>query len=930
MAGIDAALWREISPLLDDLIEREPHEQRERLAALRARDAALADAVESLMAHGAAVDRGGFLCDAPEWQSEEASLVGQRVGAYRIVRAIGRGGMGTVWLGARDDGRFEGHAAIKFLNLALIGDRGGERFAREGRILGRLAHPNIARLLDAGVMAGGQPYLVLEYVEGEPLDRHCDARALDTTSRIEAFLQVLDAVSHAHRNLVLHRDLKPSNILVDAEGRIKLLDFGVAKLLQEGESTAGTTELTQFAGRAFTPEYAAPEQIQGGDVTTATDVYALGVLLYVLLAGQHPTAYDVAAPVERLHAVIDRLPPRLSVAAQHTSSEAAKRRSSTPDALAHRLRGDLENIAARALRKDPAERYASVDALAEDLRHYLRDEPVSARADTLRYRAGKFVQRHRMPVALAALALVALIAGVAGTITQARRATAQAAVAEAQRARADREAHVAATQRDFALRQLSRVDAVNDLNTFLLSDAVPAGKPLTVGQLLARAEELVERQPGDADANRIAMLVAIGQQYKFLDRDDKAREVLGRAYEASQRTSDASVRAQAACAYAEAVAAGTDTARAEAILRDALAELPQEPQFDLDRMACYWRGSALAAMADNEADAIRRAEIARDIYERLPYPSRTWDLHIMIALGEAYRVAGRNEDAIAAFEDADESLRALGRENTEDASTLYNNWGLALESSGRPLDAEHLYRRAIDNSGAAGRDKDVSPMLENNYARTLARLGVLHDAATWADRAYEGARRAGDEIVRNQALLVRIAICRDLGRLDVAQTLFTEAQRRFTRMYPPRHRAMAALASQRALLAEARGDTQAALQAFDEAIAIARADGQENPDFLRRRAETELHMNRIDAARADAAAAIAIRERRVTAGHPSSYLGLAYLTLGRALRAAGDSHAAHDAFAFAAAQLHPTAGADNPDTRAAEQAATETAPGPAS
>jgi tetratricopeptide (TPR) repeat protein len=610
--------------------------------------------------------------------------------------------------------------------------------------------------------------------------------------------------------------------------------------------------------------------------------------------------------------------------AQRTSYETARMRATTPAVLAHRLRGDLENIAAKALRKAPTERYATVDALADDLRRYLRQQPVSARADTMGYRASKFVRRHRVPVALAGLAMAALIAGVAGTITEARRATAHALVAETQRERADREAHEAAEQRDFALQQLSRVDAVNDLNRFLLSDAVPVGTPLTVGELLARAEDVIGRQRGESDVNHIAMLVAIGEQYKFLDRDDKARALLGRAYEASRRTTNASIRAEAACAYAQAVAAGGDTPRGEALLRDALAALPQAPQFDLDRMECYWRGSDLAAIADDRENAIQRAEAARDIYERVPYPSRAWRMHIMMSLGEAYRVAGRYPQAIAAIEQAHASVVALGRENTENATTLYNNWALALDGMGRSLDAEPLYRRAIANSGAAGRENDVSPMLQNNYARTLQRLGRLREAATWVDRAYAGATRAGDQIVINQSLLLRASVYRQLGRLDVAQAALAKAQPRFARMYAPDHLAMAALAYQQALLDAARGDLVGALGHCDDALA---RDGVHDDTFraelLRDRAEIELRLDRVEDARTDATAALATQRRLAPHGE-SRFVGMAYLTLGRVLRAAGEVRAAHDAFLAATANLTPTVGADHPQTRAAEHSAAET------
>jgi tetratricopeptide (TPR) repeat protein len=345
-------------------------------------------------------------------------------------------------------------------------------------------------------------------------------------------------------------------------------------------------------------------------------------------------------------------------------------------------------------------------------------------------------------------------------------------------------------------------------------------------------------------------------------------------------------------------------------------------------MACYSHGSTVAILGDNRDEAIRRAEAARDVFSRLRYPSRAWDLRIMISLGEAYRAAGRYADAIAAFEKANASLVALGRENTENASTLYNNWALALEFTGRPLEAEPLFRRALDNSSAGGRDKDVSPMLQNNYARALDRLDRFADAATWADRAYEGARRVGDEIVVNQALLLRAAVYRHLGRFDDAQTVIDEAQPRFTRMYPANHVAMVALLSQREMLAEARGDARGAFAYGTEAIDMSRAAGHEDgmvAGLLLRRAEAGVRLNRLAQARDDATAALALQRSLAVAGRESSFVGLAYLTLGHVLRAAGDTPAAHDAFALAAAQLRPTVGADHPDTRDAERAAADTA-----
>ena len=295
-------------------------------------------------------------------------LSGQRIGPYQVLRELGQGGMGTVWLAQRVDGRFDAQVAIKFLKPGLLGNGLSSRFAREGQILGRLSHPHIARLLDAGLHEGGQPYLVLEYVAGQPIDKFCSQQGLDLQGRIRLFLDVLSAVAHAHSHLILHRDLKPSNILVTTAGQVKLLDFGIAKLLvdaTQAQEETPPTELTQHAGSAFTPQFAAPEQIQQSEVTTATDVYALGVLLYLLLSGRHPTEGRTRTPLDRLKAVVEAEPPRLSSVAAACDEPTIARQ-------ARLLKGDLDLIVAKALKKQPAERYANAQALADDLQRSLR------------------------------------------------------------------------------------------------------------------------------------------------------------------------------------------------------------------------------------------------------------------------------------------------------------------------------------------------------------------------------------------------------------------------------------------------------------------------------------------------------------------------------------------------------------------------------
>ena len=298
-------------------------------------------------------------------QDSQSPLSGQKVGAYTLESPIGQGGMGTVWVARRSDGRFEGRAAVKFLNLGLLGGAAEERFRREGTILARLSHPHIAHLIDAGVSPDGQPYLILEYVEGRSIEKYCSEHGLDVEARIRLFLDVLAAVAHAHANLIVHRDLKPSNVLVTDECQVKLLDFGIAKLLED-EAAAGT-QLTQQGERALTLAYAAPEQVTGNAITTATDVYALGVLLHLLLTGKHPAQSSLHSPEELAKAIVESESPRLSKVIEPTGK------------LRRAFRGDLEAIVGKALSKNPAERYGSVTALAEDLRRYLGHYPISAR-----------------------------------------------------------------------------------------------------------------------------------------------------------------------------------------------------------------------------------------------------------------------------------------------------------------------------------------------------------------------------------------------------------------------------------------------------------------------------------------------------------------------------------------------------------------------
>jgi eukaryotic-like serine/threonine-protein kinase len=416
-----------ISELLDESHEMSTPERETWLADLVGIDPTSAAILRDIFAAEGSPS-GAFLEDrlifGPRLTSTseaECALIGKQCGPYRVLSLLGQGGMGSVWLAERVDGLFTRRVALKLVHPALMSQAMTERLSREREILAGLDHPSIARLFDAGISEDGQPYLALEYVAGSPFNEYCDTHKLSIRERLLLFRQILSAVQYAHSHLVIHRDLKPSNILVTEEGHVKLLDFGIAKLLSEGE--ARETELTRLGGVALTPEYAAPEQIARKPITTAADVYALGVMLYELLTGQraHRPARDSRGALEEAILHADPVPPsRLPL-----SDSAAAARAMTAKRLSKILKRDLDTITLKALKKSATERYPTANAFDEDIARYLRGDVVLAQRDRLAYRARKFVRRHRLGIAIASLALLTLAIGLAATTYEARIASRQ-------------------------------------------------------------------------------------------------------------------------------------------------------------------------------------------------------------------------------------------------------------------------------------------------------------------------------------------------------------------------------------------------------------------------------------------------------------------------------------------------------------------------
>ena len=460
--------WAQLSPLLDDLLDLPESERPAHLAALQTEHPPLAIELAVLLANLQSAQAQGLLAQPLSRGKDriaEASLAGQRIGAYVLESPLGQGGTGSVWRARREDGRFTGAVAIKLLHLSLLGRAGAERFKREGHILARLTHPNIAHLLDAGVTAGGQPYLVIELVEGQRIDRHCELNRLDVPARLALFASVLAAVAHAHSHLVIHRDIKPGNILVTPEGTVKLLDFGIAKLLEDEATAAQATEITRDGARVLTPDYAAPEQFRGEAITTATDVYALGVLLYLLLCGHLPVrGGDEGA-----------LPP------------APSSRADAP-AFKRCLRGDLDTIVLGALKVRAAERYQSAALFAADLERYSLGHAVLARPDSWHYRLRKLLLRHKAQSAVVLAVALALLGGAHAQVAVLMALAVGAAAALWQ-------ASTARTQARSAVQAQARAEKVKQFIASIFTEATPregVGGEVTAVDLLRSAAHRIE------------------------------------------------------------------------------------------------------------------------------------------------------------------------------------------------------------------------------------------------------------------------------------------------------------------------------------------------------------------------------------------------------------------------------------------------------
>ena len=889
MVKVDSNLWRQVSPYLGEALELDPSAREPWLADMEKEQPEIARELrEWLKLHAAALG-AGFL--ERSVLSSDDPLIGKNIGAYTIERLLGRGGMGSVWLGRRSDDKFEGNAAVKLLERRGLGELAAAQIRHEANLLARLSHAHIARLFDAGVRENGQPYLVLEYIEGEPIDEYCKTHALSLTKRLLLFLDVLDAVAYAQGQLIVHGDLKPSNVLVTQDGDVKLVDFGVATLRTDPFATP--LEVPQTGLKALTPGYAPPEQVRGEPLSAAADVYALGVLVHVLVTGQHPFDAGASTRTQLVRAALTEDPPTAST----QMADAIEQR---------RARGDLDAVIARALDRDPAQRYSTAADFAADIRRFLGNFPVRARRATRTYLARKFAQRNWGGVLTALLTLFVLIGAMAITTSQMMEAR---------------------NQRDFAHEQLARAESLNGLMSYVLSDAAPSGKPFTANELLGRAAHVLERERSN-DANRASLLTSIGRQYDGQDEEDAARKYLGDAYQLSRKVEDPSVRARAACALAATLAKNDNSARAEALLEEGLKELPANAEFALDRAFCWSNGQKVAMDHGDMQLSIERAQAGIRALAQVPFEHEQADMRAVADLAEGYRNAGRYREAVATFEQLWPQLVAQGRDDTVTAGTWLNNWGMAVAQMGRPLEAEKLLRKSMEIERTDASDAALSPMLMTNYAQQLLDLGRVAEAQNYAEKALESARRAGDEVVINQTLLRLARIYRAQHEPARSLAALDEVEPRLRSALPPGHIAFAALASERSQTLELQGDTAQALDLANFAVhqceefsRQGKACSQYLPGMLRRRASIETSLGQFVPAERDARQALQLLLQQIRPGEFSQSTGQAYLTLARCLRAQGRGAEARVVAQRAADQLEKTIGINHPDTRSAQELA---------
>ncbi|MDQ1349638.1 MAG: eukaryotic-like serine/threonine-protein kinase [Acidobacteriota bacterium] len=831
------ASWPRFDQLLDRLLDLSEEEVLHELAGLADEDLPLRSRLEAALA--AAGEEEGMLARPAteiwsplltgELPPRSAMPPGTRLGAWEIEGELGRGGMGTIYAVRRADGSYDQPAALKLLAASADEPSTRLRFLQERQILARLEHPAIARLLDGGVAPDGRPWLALERVDGLPITTFADTKRLAVEERLHLFLAVLGAVDFAHRNLVVHRDLKPSNILVSASGEVKLLDFGIAKLLDA--TTEESVSTRTLHGAPLTPQYAAPEQVTGGVVTTATDVYGLGLVLYELLCGARPYRVEggSALALERSIVASDAKPPS---SAARNADQAAARRSTSAERLVRRLAGDLDAIVGKAIAKLPAERYASADALRRDLENHLAGRPILARRESFAGRARKFARHHRVGVAATAALAVALLAGLAAlgyALLQSRER-----LAEAQRAEAIQ---------DFLLGLFSEVDPERAL-----------GREVPLREVVDRGAARLATELHDQPRARAELLLSLGTIYRRLALYPEAGALLDEAFAVT---------------------------RAEHGERSLEAARVLVAQGDL----AYWR--------DENQRALDLQLAALAIFSAAGERARAETASAQFNVGATLRQLGRLEEALAAELQALELERALHGEASLEYADVAAGLALTLQNLDRPTEAiPHaalalaIRRRLLPADHPRVADAlEALGLAQVAAGASMPAIAALEESLAIRRRVYG---HEHPEILEGLNSLA--SALEDAARLEEALAVRLEAMPIARRILPPGNDSLAVHVNNAATVAFRLGRFEEAAAGFREAAAIWRVTAGERSSRVATARNNLgfalLELGRPEEARLEVAAALATREELL--GAESAEVAQSLRILGLARLAEGD------------------------------------------
>ncbi len=866
---------------------------------------------QALFDHASGTD--GIASPSPAASFDDSGFDDFRIGVWRALRTLGRGGMGTVYLVERSEGGFRQHGAMKLLRAGADSDEFLRRFEQERQILATLNHEGIARLLDGGRDPQGRPYLVMEYVEGEPIDRACDRERLSVDQRVALFVQVAQAVAYAHRNLIAHRDIKPGNIIIGTDGKAKLLDFGIAKAL--ADEPLGEEPLTRTALRVFTPDYATPEQVYGQPASTATDVYQLGLLLYELLTGQRAQRVTDMSQQTLENAICRAEPVRPSerVAGDEL---AATVRQITPSALRRKLRGDLDNIVLKALRKEPERRYASAIAMVEDLERWRQGRPVRARPETWGYRTGKFVRRHAWAVA-ASMAIVAMIAGYAVTVTI--------------------QANALARERDRAQAEAAKALQVKTLVLRVFEGANPdasGSAQLSARELLDRGWAAIERELGGQPDVQIELLDAVGEAYRQLGVYDRAETLFARSLQIARGEASRQplLLARALRSRGRVRSDRGDYAAAETDLRDALGRY--RAAFGKDHEDIAATLGDLARLLD------LRGEFAgsETLYREALAMHRTLhgERHLRVAdnLGDLGMILRRQGDYAGAEPLLSQSLslrrQLLPAQHPEIAYVL-TDLAQVRNDLGEYDSAEALYREALVSMQASlGETHPNVALTMITLARVLKTRRDFDGARDLLLRSLDIRRKALGE--RHPSIALNL---NDIGQsyLEASDSKpralasgdLAQAERYYREaldIYPADNPGRWMVIYNLGQVAEKRGDLVGAGRQYREALVGQRKHYGDEHDRvgmqLNRLGVVLYRQKRLDEAEAAMRQALAIYRKRLAAGHQR--FAVVLVPLGRLLIERGRAEEAEPLLREALNVRQDAFGANDPRTAEAAQA----------